>query len=54
MSKFKSIPVEKATNDLRKAYLSELKVPSYRGMSAVQTIAALRQKGITRVMLPRV
>lgn len=54
MSKFKSIPVERATNDLRKAYLSELKVPNYRGLSAAQTIAALRQKGITRVMLPRV
>lgn len=54
LSKFKSIPVENATNDLRKAYLSELKVPNYRGMSAAQTIAILRQRGITRVMLPRV
>jgi hypothetical protein len=54
MSKFKSIPVERATNDLRKAYLSELKVPNYRAMSAEQTIQQLRQKGITKVMLPRV
>ena len=54
MSKFRSIPVERASNDLRKAYLSELKVPNYRGMSAEQTIQQLRQKGITKVMLPRV
>lgn len=54
MSKFKSIPVERATNDLRKAYLSELKVPNYRAMSAQQTIDQLRQKGITKVLLPRV
>jgi len=54
MSKFKSIPVEKATNDLRKVYLAEMKYPNYRGLSAAQTIAILRQKGITRVMLPRV
>lgn len=54
MSKFKSIPVERATNDLRKSYLSELKVPNYRNMSAQQTIQELRQKGITKVMLPRV
>jgi len=31
-----------------------LKVPNYRGMSAEQTIQQLRQKGITKVMLPRV
>jgi len=54
MSKFKSVPVERATNDLRKAYLSELKVPNYRAMSAEQTIQQLRQKGITKVLLPRV
>ena len=54
LSKFKSIPVERATNDLRKAYLSELKVANYRGMSALETINRLRAKGITRVFLPRV
>jgi hypothetical protein len=54
MSKFKSVPVERTTNDLRKAYLSELKVPRYRGMSAEQTIQQLRQRGITKVLLPRV
>jgi hypothetical protein len=54
MSKFKSIPVERSSNDLRKAYLSELKVPNYRAMSAEQTIQQLRQKGITKVLLPRV
>lgn len=54
MSKLKSIPVERATNDLRKAYLAELKQPNYRGLSAAQTIAILRQKGITRLYLPRV
>lgn len=54
LSKFKSIPVEKATNDLRKVYLAEMKYPNYRGLSAAQTIAILRQRGITRVFLPRV
>jgi hypothetical protein len=54
LSKFKSVPVERATNDLRKAYLSELKVANYRGMSALETINRLRAKGITRVFLPRV
>jgi hypothetical protein len=54
MSKFRTIPVERATNDLRKAYLAEMKYPNYRGLSAAQTIAILRQRGITRVMLPRV
>ena len=54
LSKFKSIPVERATNDLRKVYLAEMKYPNYRGLSAAQTIAILRQRGITRVFLPRV
>jgi hypothetical protein len=54
LSKLRSIPVEKAINDLRKAYLAELKVPNYRGMTAQQTIDALRARGITRLFLPRV
>jgi hypothetical protein len=54
MSKFRSIPVERASNDLRKAYLSELKVPNYRGMNAGETIQQLRRKGVTRIMIPRV
>lgn len=54
LSKFKSIPVERATNDLRKVYLAEMKVPNYRNMSAAESINRLRAKGITRVFLPRV
>ena len=32
LSKFKSIPVEKATNDARKVYLAEMKVKNYRNI----------------------
>lgn len=53
MSKFKTIPVASATNDLRKTYLQELKVPNYRAMSAQQTIDILRARGFNRLIVPR-
>ena len=52
-SKFKEIPVERGTNDLRKATLGILRVPNYRAMSETQTIQELRNKGITKLIIPR-
>lgn len=52
-SRFKQIPVERGTNDLRKATLGILRVPNYRGMSEAQTIQELRNKGITKLIVPR-
>jgi hypothetical protein len=52
-SKFKQIPVERGTNDLRKATLGILRVPNYRAMSEAQTIQELRNKGITKLIVPR-
>jgi hypothetical protein len=54
MSKFKTIPVATATNDLRKTYLKELKVPNYRALSAEQTIEMLRARGYNKLIVPRV
>lgn len=51
--KFKQIPVARATNDLRKATLSILRVPNYRALSEAQTIVELRNRGITKLMIPR-
>lgn len=54
LAKFKSVLIEKTSNDMRKAYLSVLKVPNYRSMSAVETIRILRARGIKRIFIPRV
>lgn len=51
--RFKQIPVARVTNDLRKATLSILKVPNYRALSEAQTIVELRNRGITKLMIPR-
>lgn len=53
MSKFKPISVERASNDLRKVYLAEMKTPNYRNMSAEESINRLRARGITKLYLPR-
>jgi hypothetical protein len=53
MSKYKTVPVASATNDLRKTYLKELKVPNYRNLSADQTIEMLRARGFDRLIVPR-
>lgn len=52
-SKFKQIPVERGTNDLRKATLGILRVPNYRAMSEAQTIQELRNRNITKLIVPR-
>lgn len=54
MSKFKTVPVASATNDLRKTYLKELKVPNYRNLSAEQTIEMLKARGFDRLIVPRI
>lgn len=54
LSKLKTIKIEDATNDMRKAYLAILKVPNYRALSAVETIQILRARGINRIYIPRV
>ena len=53
-SKFKQIPVERATNDLRKATLSILRVPNYRSMNEQQTIQELQNRNITKLIIPRI
>ena len=52
-SRFKEIPVERGTNDLRKATLGILRVPNYRAMSEAQTIQELRNRNITKLIVPR-
>jgi hypothetical protein len=52
--KFKTIPVEVGTNDMRKAVLSELKVKYYRCMSEQQTIDKLEEHNITKLLIQRV
>jgi len=52
-SKFKHIEVQKATNDLRKATLSLLKVQKYRSMSQEETIKELRNRKIEKLIVPR-
>lgn len=51
---YKTISVEKATNDVRKTYLKELKVPNYRNMSMEQTIDELKRRGFKSLIIPRV
>lgn len=53
MSKYKSVRVEDATNDMRKVYLQQLGVPNYRNMSMAESILRLRAAGITRILVPR-
>lgn len=52
-SRFNEIPIERGTNDLRKATLGILRVPNYRGMSEARTIEELRNRGITKLIVPR-
>lgn len=52
--KYKTIPVERATNDLRKAFLAELRIPNYRGKSATETIQILRNRGFDNLIIPKV
>lgn len=52
-SKFKEIPIERGTNDLRKATLGILRVPNYRAMSEQETIQELRNRNITKLIIPR-
>lgn len=53
-SKFKTIPIEYGTNDMRKSVLSELKVKYYRNMSERQTIDKLEDCNITKLLIQRV
>lgn len=52
-SNYKLIPVEDATNDLRKAFLAELRVPNYRSKSRQQTIELLRERGYINLIIPK-
>jgi len=52
-SKFREIPIERGTNDLRKATLGILRVPNYRAMSEAQTLIELRNRGIRKLLIPR-
>lgn len=52
-SRFKEIPLNQGTNDLRKATLGILRVPNYRAMSEAQTIQELRNRGVTKLIIPR-
>lgn len=53
-SKFKTIPIEHGTNDMRKSVLSELKVKYYRNMSEQETIDRLENYNITKLLVQRV
>lgn len=52
-SNYKTIPVQNASNDLRKAFLAELRVPNYRSKSAPQTIEILRARGYNNLIIPK-